>query len=143
MYSETTLGKPISHYALPYSKFEDLYVFLINRFEIDLSGSPRLENIGKAICLIRFVFVHLCFVQSSPFIDLICIDSDFWSAPLSLGCPVGLITRLGSSNISPTAAWTLCLFAIRSAADFVCYLSILGYYESYVFSCHLIWYRLF
>ena len=34
---------------------------------------------------------------------------------------------LGSSNILPTAAWILCSFFIRSAADFVWHPSILGH----------------
>ena len=69
MCNETTLGKPIIHYALPHSKIEYLISFLINRFEMDLSGSPRLKNIGKATCLVRFISVRLLFVQSRPFID--------------------------------------------------------------------------
>lgn len=74
MYNEMILGKPTNHYALPYSKFEDLYVFFINQFGIDLSGLPHLKNIGKATHLIHFIFLHLCFVRSGPFIDLKCIS---------------------------------------------------------------------
>ena len=59
MYNETTLGKPINHYTLPHSKLEDLFAF---RFEMDLSGSLRLKNIGKATCLVRFAIVRLYFV---------------------------------------------------------------------------------
>ena len=140
------LGKPINYYTLSHSKLVDLYVFLINRFEIALSGLPRWKNIGKATRLFRSVFVHLYFAQSCPFFDLKCV-SVIWFA--SIWILVGT-TKLGSPSrvdhpawdpkiLLPIAAWILSSFVIHSVVDFVCYPSILGYYVSYVCSGHFIW----
>ena len=67
---ECALRQPgVSHYnTINYliSRFEYCICFCIKCFEMDLSGSPHLKNIGKATRLVRFVLSFCALLRVVP-----------------------------------------------------------------------------